>query len=188
MLKQTTKVVVQPSGHMLAEATRMSTDSFLKYQESNGHYNNTQHSHLIGKLGELAVECWFQDKCESSDPLEVLEWQWANIDSAFRFPHREHDYDISYQGTRYEVKTWSLVHWEKWGRCVAKNQMPALLRKADRIIWCTYDHEKNLVELHGWNQPATLSSIPTKDTGPANGRKVTNHQVPLRMIYGMERL
>lgn len=73
MLKQTTKVVVQPSGHMLAEATRMSTDSFLKYQESNGHYNNTQHSHLIGKLGELAVECWFQDKCESSDPLEVLK-------------------------------------------------------------------------------------------------------------------
>ena len=179
---QQQEAIVDLDDFMLRTAQSMASESYSRYEDSDGHYNNTAHSHLIGRLGELAVEKWLQDKCP--DYERRYEWEWANIDPAFRSPYREHEYDISFEGVRYEIKTWSLRFWLELGRCVSESQMPYLLPKAERIIWCSYDGIDS-VTLHGWNTTLEVSRVPTKPTGPAKGRKVINHQMPLRMMHGM---
>lgn len=178
--------VIPATDVLLSAATTMSSESFSRFAETSGHYNNTHHSHLIGRVGELAVEQYFLNKCPETDPIMMFEWQWSSIDSAFRDPRRDREHDIGFMGIRYEVKTWSDRYWDDLGRCVAEAQLPGVHKKADRIIWCSYSSDDAAVTLHGWNTPSELAKIPTKPTGPAKGRKVINHQVPLRLMNRME--
>lgn len=178
--------VIPMTDVMLSTATTMSNDSFSRFADTSGHYNNTHHSHLIGRVGELAVEQYFLNKCPETDPIMMFEWQWSSIDSAFRDPRRDREHDIGFMGIRYEVKTWSDRYWDDLGRCVAEAQLAGVRRKADRIIWCSYGNDDAVVTLHGWNTPSELAKIPTKPTGPATGRKVINHQVPIRLMHRME--
>lgn len=88
-----------------------------KWSEHEGYYSNKFNSHLIGKLGEVAVE------------KHILKIEYK-LDSYFRFPDREKQSDIVVKIRKYtqvcrlEIKIWSANYWEELGRCVSVDQYP----------------------------------------------------------------
>ena len=138
------------------------------FQNRRGHYKNNRNSHLRGKLGEIAATQVMADLGLSSEAL------WADLS-------RLSEADIDVTGAfRADVKTWSSQYWAEMGRCVAANQLPKLLAKADIIIWCVSDRQLcsgMTVEVRGWNSMSDVASAPRRLTGPATGRKVDNYQL-----------
>ncbi len=152
--------------------------SFTRWKNQKGYYDNRLDSHFKGKLGELAVEHFFENR-------------GLKFDSHFRFAERENlaDLVVKIQGyrriIRVEVKTWSAIYWRELGRCLAVNQLPDLKKKADRIVWCVADLQRipetpipAKITLRGWSLLADAESAPIKFTGVDKMRKVENYQLP----------
>jgi len=160
--------------------------SIARWEKKEGHYNNSLNSHFKGKLGELAAENFLLD-------------QKLKIDSHFRFPDREKlaDIVIKLKGynkvSRIEVKTWSANYWADLGRCIAKNQLANLKKKADVIVWCVTDlldipgsPSPATVTLHGWSKIDDVPKAPIKFTGMDGMRKVENYQLEESDLRSME--
>ena len=174
-----------PADHVqwAMDAARVSSK---RWESKKGHYNNNLNSHFKGKLGELAVESYLLS---------------ANlkIDSHFRFAEREKLADIVIKVKGYnkvfriEVKTWSAIYWADLGRCIAKNQLTDLQKKADAVIWCVTDLQEMMdtpapvhVQLTGWSTIDDVAKAPVKFTGMDKMRKVENHQLAESDLRGME--
>lgn len=161
----------------VAWARETAHQSGQRWSAQPGHYTNALRSHFIGKLGELAVE-----KC-------LLE-RGLRLDAHFRHPERESLCDIvvklrGYHAlTRLEVKTWSRVHWTDLGRCIAVEQLPALEKKADLVLWCVTDApgmdddaQPVMVEIVGWSTLDEVRAAPVRWTGTGAMRRVQNYQL-----------
>lgn len=160
----------------LAYARSLGEGTFRAFGGNRGYYRNTTNSHLIGKVGEVAVARWFEEHGYAVDRL-------------FEEPGHEQECDLLCGGRRVEVKTWTAKYWASWGRCVAVGQVPALRKKADFIVWVTADvHESTaLVVLQGWSSIEDVLASPVRWTGPA-GKQVENHQLNESELRAISRL
>ena len=143
---------------LLAEA------SFQKYSKVFGHYRNTANSHLVGRLGEFAA--YLHLDMNKLEPIPHF------LDIS-----KDRECDIDSKVGRIEVKTWTAVHWQDWGRCVSVNQYPSVRKKADVILWCTADEiesETPKIEFKGWSEVASIEGLEPKMTG-AEGRQIHNY-------------
>ena len=99
----------------------------------------------------------------------------------FLDPSKDKQADISWKQLKVEVKTWNYKYWEKWGRCIAVNQYPALKTKASHIVWCTSDGSASNISwrlvVEGWNLIDDIETCPKLWTGPG-AYQVYNFQVP----------
>jgi hypothetical protein len=152
--------------------------SYERFAEHEGHYRNMRRSHLVGKLGEVAVDKYFS----SLQPRRIVQ-------PHYRDPDMEASCDLTFGQTRIEVKTWSDEYWAEWGRCVAVAQMDRVQRKADVIVWCSEQSTIQTVKIliHGWSTPDELARVPAKLTGPA-GHRVLNHQLAVDELHNTEYL
>jgi hypothetical protein len=155
-------VLVTLSEEEVAEANRFGDATWDLFKGRPGYYRNLQASHRKGKLGEIAVEEW-------ATGLGLA------VEAVFRDISQTSREDLVIGRIRVEVKTWDEQWWEGMGRCVTPQQLPALRRKADAIIWCSVDGNK--VTLHGWSTLDDVEAQPVVLTGPAH-HPVANHQVP----------
>ncbi len=157
--------------------------SAQRWAAQPGHYTNALRAHLIGKLGELAVE-------------HALLTRGLRLDAHFRHPERESLCDIvvkrrGYRAlTRLEVKTWSRAHWPELGRCIAVEQFPLLQKKADVVIWCVTDPPDPaeapapaVVDLVGWSTLEEVRAAPVRWTGAGAMRRVQNHQLDASTLH-----
>lgn len=144
---------------LLAEA------SFQKYSKVFGHYRNTSNSHLVGRLGEFATYIHLDKK--NLDPVP----HFLDI-------NKDRECDIGSKVGRIEVKTWSIQHWEQWGRCVSVGQYPSIKKKADVILWCTAEEIESdtpKVQFRGWSEVSDIEKQEAKMTG-VEGRQIHNYQ------------
>ncbi len=161
----------------VAWALETSRQSAGRWGTQPGHYTNAMHSHFIGKLGELAAE-------------RALLERGLRLDAHFRHPEREAlcDIVVKLRGysvvCRVEVKTWSRAHWPDLGRCIAVEQLPALAKKADLVLWCITnapdpdsDPAPVEVEIAGWSTLEAVRAAPVRWTGTGAMRRVQNHQL-----------
>lgn len=172
-------------------AANSAVSSIEKWSEREGYYNNRLASHLMGKLGELAVEKY------------LLE-NGYQIDSHFRFSDRENLCDIVVKVKKYtqvcrlEVKTWSANYWAGLGRCISVEQYPILKKKADLVLWCVVETsnvegllnkpERVKVLLAGWSRVQETSAAAVKDTGTGGMRKVRNYQLGENDLHPVSKL
>ncbi len=169
-------------------AIQSANTSIKKWSKQVGYYNNHFDSHFKGKLGELAVEKYLNEK-------------GYDLDSHFRFLERENLSDLVIKLKKYtnicriEVKTWNVKYWTELGRCIAVNQYPDLKKKADLILWCTVDVDKMEplikspstvpVMIMGWSKVEEIGNAPVKDTGTGAMRKVKNYQLDEADLHSM---
>jgi len=134
-------------------------------------YQNTPNSHMVGKLGEYAVEAWLQNR-------GVLD------SSPFRDPTLTDAPDLVAAGQGVEVKAWSVDGWADWGRCVTPGQLPRIAARAAYIVWVVVSaaEEARFAAIQGWSTPAEVEARPISETGPAQ-RPVRNRQVPLDQMH-----
>lgn len=154
----------------VADAITLAEATLARYATRYGYYRNTLNSHLLGRLGEVAVDNWLK--------------AFSNCEALYRDSMDDARCDLLANGKRLEVKTWNPKYWHAWGRCVAVRQFPAIQAKADLIIWCTAAPRTEppaTVTVHGWNYVNDISNINPTWTGPT-GREVHNFQVPLDSI------
>jgi hypothetical protein len=160
----------------LDEARVLAIETYEKFKNFPGYYNNKPDSHLKGKLGELAVE-------------QALKNVGIDCDSAFRDVNRDRECDILIEGRRLEVKTWSDAYWLQMGRCIAVGQLPRLKKKADFVVWCStpyVDGDVAQVRIYGVTPINQIECEPRRLTGPDWGRKVDNFQVNFESISSFE--
>lgn len=164
------------TSNQLDEARSLALETYEKFKNSPGYYNNKPDSHLKGKLGELAVE-------------QALINLQIDCDSAFREMSRDRECDIIIGGIRLEVKTWSDAYWIEMGRCIAVGQLPSLKKKADFVVWCSTSYvagDEAQVRVYGVTAINQIESEPRRLTGPEWGRKVDNYQVNFDSITAFE--
>lgn len=167
----------------VAWALETARQSAGRWAAQPGHYTNALRSHFIGKLGELAAE-------------RTLLESGLRLDAHFRYPERESlcDMVVKLRGyrqiTRIEVKTWSRVHWPDLGRCIAVEQLPALTKKADLVLWCVTDAPDPdsdpapvEVEIAGWSTLDEVRAAPIRFTGTGAMRRVQNHQLDVNHLH-----
>ncbi len=152
------------------EASRLAEASHAEWKNAPGHYRNKPNTHRVGKLGEIGVEGWAR-----------AEPNITEVDSAFRDGARVREADLILDGVRIEVKTWSLSGWLEWGRCVAPQQVPAIRKKADGVVWCHWDETESRLAVAGWSTLNEIADRPIIMTGPA-GRTIANHQIPVEEL------
>lgn len=160
----------------MEEARRLAEATYERFKDVPGFYGNTLAKHLLGKLGEIAVEKW-------------LRSEEFSIDSAFRDIDRGGEADILVGASGVEVKTWRPETWDEMGRCVHPNQMDSIAAKSTAIVWAVVDEQPNSasVTLEGWSPPAEIADTAIRRTGPEH-RKVTNHQVEIADLRPMGEL
>lgn len=158
-------VVVELTEDEVGEAKDMAAATYGRYAGQAGYYRNLPRSHLLGKLGEVAVERWLRSEGLEPDP-------------AYRDPARDTEPDFLLNGQGVEVKTWRPDTWNEWGRCVTPAQASGIARKSRAIVWAVAEDEDDpvTVELVGWSTPQDVISTDPRPTGPAY-RPVMNHQV-----------
>ncbi len=173
--------------NMLMNATQMGVESFLRFKECHGYYENTPNSHIVGKIGELACARWAEN-------LGI------HCDQAFRDLNRKNEADLilnlgDTRIVRIEVKTWSSDWWQTFGRCIAVRQMRQVRAKADIVIWCAStpysdlaQRETGNVNIAGWNTPAEIARIEPTLTGRPGQDPVRNHQVPMEQVRPLDEL
>lgn len=154
----------------------MAIQTYEKFKNFPGYYNNKPDSHLKGKLGEIAVE-------------QALKNFEIKCDPAFREMNRDRECDILIEALRLEVKTWSETYWLQMGRCVAVGQLPSLKKKADFVVWCSTPYVAGnaaQVRIYGVTPINQIEYQPRRLTGPDWGRKVDNYQVEFESITSFE--
>jgi hypothetical protein len=162
----------------LLEADDLAQQTFEKFKNQNGYYNNTANSHLKGRLGEMAVE-------------QLCEELSLDFESVFRDLSRDKECDLVVNSLKIEVKTWSTSYWDDMGRCIAVGQLGTLQKKANYIIWCTTNYSGDgvaVVEIQGWNFVSEIEDAPVRWTGPVQGRQVKNHQFDQGDLRRMDEL
>jgi hypothetical protein len=162
----------------LARATARQT-AFQK-----GHYGNSLERHLVGMLGQIAVEQW-------ATRLDIL------ATSVFRDFRRTAECDVLLRSrsplslVRVEVKSWSRAHWPELGRCVAVDQMQGVLKKADAIVLAVLDDDGAVpsATVLGWSTPKELAETAPRLTGHGKDKdKVNNHQVEPAVVRALAEL
>lgn len=158
--------------------------SFLRHQQTQGHYKNTPRTHAVGKLGELAADQWFR-------------FQGFEVVSNWLDPNKEYLADLVVEGVTIEVKTWSLHFWAEFGRGIAVAQFEKVARKAVAVLWVTLDTSYEQVSradltFRGYSMIDDIRAAPVVET-TWNGQTVPNRQVttarPIeQLIYGLNRL
>ena len=164
--------LVNLTAEEVAEANRLGDATYEVFKGRPGYYRNLQASHRKGKLGEIAVEKWATSMGFEVDPV-------------FRDIALTAREDMVISGVRVEVKTWDANTWDEMGRCVTPQQLPALRRKADAIVWCSVNGSE--VAIHGWSSLADVEARPVILTGPAH-HPVANHQVPIDLLRSLDGL
>jgi hypothetical protein len=169
-------VVVELTQAEVREAQDMAAATHGRYAGQAGHYRNLARSHLLGKLGEVAVEKW-------------LRSAGLQPDAAYRDPTRDREPDLLLNGDGVEVKTWRPDTWDEWGRCVTPAQASGVARKSRAIVWAVARDEADpvTVELVGWSTPEDVVSTDPRPTGPAY-RPVMNHQVEMENLRDLAEL
>jgi hypothetical protein len=154
-------------------ATSLAEATHQRYSGASGHYRNLPRSHLLGKLGETAVEKWLRS--EGFDP-----------DPAYRDPEREREPDLLVDGRGIEVKCWRPDTWTEMGRCVTPAQMPGMQKKIQSIVWGIVEDEREPVgvELAGWSTPDEVAATETRPTGPKY-KPIMNHQMDLESLLDL---
>jgi hypothetical protein len=137
-------------------------------------------SHLVGSLGQVAVEQWAKES-------------GIHEESLFRDPKRVAESDVVVRGrsdVRVEVKTWTLDFWSDLGRCVAVGQMAAVEKKADVIVWAILDDRGAIpvVVLRGWSTPKEVATTNPRPTGRGSMTKINNHQVEETALHEVAEL
>jgi hypothetical protein len=167
---------IQLAAEEVELAQKLGAATHEKYKGNLGHYRNLPRSHLVGKLGEMAVDKWLQS--EGFDP-----------DAAYKDPEREGEPDLIVAGNGLEVKTWRAETWPDWGRCVTPYQLKGIEKRAVAIVWVIVDDEREPVpaELPGWSTPQDAPGVETRMTGPES-RQVLNHQVEPDALRDLESL
>jgi len=164
------------------EACDLAQETFNKWKAVGGHYINHWRSHLIGKLGELAIEKSLNEKGIRFEPHFRDEDQYRACDISVAFPGSV---------MRLEVKCWPEENWDDLGRCVARSQVDAIEKKADCVVWSIlrtgsrFDSNEMRVRrllglevtAFGWSTIDDVRSAPIRFTGRAERPKVENHQL-----------
>ncbi len=163
-------VVFELSAEETGLATELSDATYEHHRHQAGHYRNLRRSHLLGKLGEVAVDKWLTTEGFETDP-------------AYRDPERERDPDVLANGYGIAVKSWRPDTWVDWGRCVTPAQMPGMQKKVLAIVWVVVEDERVPVraEIAGWSTPGELAASEPRPTGP-DYRPVMNHQVDIEQL------
>lgn len=158
-------IFVRLDAEDMALAHHLADETYATFAASRGYYRNTPASHVMGKIGEIAMDRW----------LTAHGWR---VDPLYTAPEQVRSADLEVAGIRVEVKTWDDRWWTVWGRCVAVGQVPALREKCDSVVWLSTTPAKDsaVVHLHGWSTVADVEQAPVRWTGP-KGRQVQNHQL-----------
>jgi len=114
-------MIIELESNLIQWAAEVSRRGLPSTRSLKAHYPNTLRSHIVGKLGELAVEMWATPKFQ--------------VDSVFRDPARIAECDLIIDGLRIDVKTWSESSWVELGRCVRPTQLASHIRKTDLFLW-----------------------------------------------------
>ncbi|MFG0256573.1 MAG: hypothetical protein ACF8GE_01590 [Phycisphaerales bacterium JB043] len=160
------------------QAAALALDTFRRFARARGHYNNTPNSHLRGKIGEIACDCW-------------LQGEGIETEAVFQDLDRMREADLVLGTRRIDVKTWDERYWGEMGRCVAVAQIERLRAKADGVLWCVTPSELGPeieVEIVGWNTIDDITRAPRRTTGPAGRRQVDNYQVDLDAVRQLDEL
>jgi hypothetical protein len=145
-------------------AVLLAEETFKAYEGKRGFYGNSLDRHLVGKLGEVALDRYLIARSLVTDP-------------AYADRSRESQADILTAGARIEVKTWQARYWPGLGRCVAVGQLPSIRRKADLVAWLSVANVKDpasAIVFHGWSTIDEIAAAPIRYTGQ---QQVENHQV-----------
>lgn len=156
----------QLTERLAAEACKLAQETWERNRDNpDYYYPNNLLTHQVGKLGEVSAECWIRESGHK-------------LDAVFRDLTREGECDLMIGELRLEVKTWSIKHWEKSGRCVIPKQLPWIAKKADSILWVTIDRELEppLAVIQGFNNVGEIRAYEPIHTPTLN---ILNHQVPL---------
>lgn len=173
---------IQLSEKDVAWARKSAAQSHQRWASKAGHYPNKARSHLIGKLGEIAVG-------------KFLQQHHITFAPHFQYPNREARCDLEVQNTkrnlRIEVKTWHRQHWRDLGRCVAVKQREHLVHKADLIVWCVLAETEATalpVSIAGWTPIEQVWEAPVRKTGTGTMRRVENYQLETAALCSLGRL
>ncbi len=161
------RLPIELSKKDIAWARQSARQSHQRWAEKAGHYPNKLGSHLLGKVGELAVG-------------RFLQRHQIDFAPHFQHPEREKLSDLEANGVRIEVKTWRARYWDDLGRCIAVNQREQLEAKADVIVWCVVTVEEKTIQqiaIAGWSDLADIWGAPVRKTGKGTMRKVENYQL-----------
>ena len=171
---------IQQSDLVLAE--RLAADSQAKYSSKvadakSPYRQNTLQSHLMGKIGEVAVAQAFKML------KQIADWPYV-IDEVYLDPIRDAQADLIINSLRIEVKTWRPWDIQAYGYCVAERQALKLHKKADVIVYGSYNKYTNEYIIHGFNSVGDLRTAETKLTGPADdpSKQVLNRIMSPRPI------
>ncbi len=159
-------------------ARKSARHSHNRWASKAGHYSNKLGSHLLGKLGELAVG-------------RFLERHQITFAPHFQHPEREKQCDLAASTVRIEVKTWRARYWPELGRCIAVNQRTQLEAKADVIVWCVVTVKEKTIQqiaIAGWSELADVWEAPIRQTGKGTMRKVENYQLAPSTLRPLGRL
>lgn len=178
------------SRNQIDEAHLLARQSLDRWQNRRGHYNNRLRSHLIGRIGEMAVSSWLHE-------------MGLALTNHYLDPDAEPLCDITVKlkdnnAVRIEVKTWAARYWPDLGRCIAVNQYCALAKKCDLVVWCvipnpipvieTQDYHEVVVDIGRWSTLSDIKSAPQRWTGRASMRQVHNYQLDEKAIRDSDSL
>ncbi|AUS02689.1 hypothetical protein NVP2275O_108 [Vibrio phage 2.275.O._10N.286.54.E11] len=160
-------------------ATKLAEESYNKYsklviKKKSPYHQNNPKSHLVGKIGEVAAGNAFMEL------KQMLGWTYT-IDQVYLDPARDSSCDIVINNVRIEIKTWRPSDWSKYGACVAERQAVKMAKKADVVVYGTYNNCTNEYELKGWNSMKDIMNVTPQLTGPS-GKQVLNRVMTHRCI------
>lgn len=137
----------------ITRATSLANASFIKYSntKSSPYSQNTKHSHMIGKIGEVGCS-------------HVLQTLGFNVQELFKSGN-DAQCDIVINNIRIEVKCWVVKVWGQFGACIAEKQALKIQKKADIVLYCTYDDINNIFTLRGWNSVIDINAVQPILTG-----------------------
>ena len=146
-----------------------------KITQSKSPYNqNNFKSHLVGKIGEVAAGNAF------TELKSMLGWEYT-LDCVYMDAKRDSSCDLIINGLRIEVKTWRPIDWTTYGACISERQAVKMAKKADVVIYGTFDTESGEYILKGFNTMKDIFAVSPKLTGPT-GKQVLNRSMEERPI------
>lgn len=183
MLKLTaSSIILDVPRSAVQEAKELAEASAAKYQQlvdlkKAPYHQNTVHSHFIGKIGEIGAAMAFEQ-------LKSLARAEITVDEVFRDSKRDRECDIIINDLRVEVKCWKPYALDLYGPCVSDRQAVKLAKKADAVVYCTFDERSGQFILHGWNTMKDIEETPAQLTGPAGKpeKQVLNRKMAMRLM------
>ncbi len=109
MSEEDASVGIEVSATDFADGQALALRTFEMFANNRGFYNNTQNSHLRGKIGEIAAQRW-------------LEAARLEVEALFRDDSKARDCDLVARKSvtiRLDVKTWDMRYWHDKSRFIA---------------------------------------------------------------------